>query len=221
MRAAALVALVASALAASGAHAQEKEKKPEPPPGWQAKPFSLENPSAGFKIALRGYVQADFRSYLDWTAGDEDTGELRADEFEWRRARIGIEGAWKRLSFEADVDPAFDEGDELKDAWIGLRLHRTFQVRGGHVKLPVSPERLTSPAKTDFVERSVAVDSLSPDRDWGALVHGEISRALEYQAGVFAGDARASDGRADTTAAARLVLKPARWLDLGGSYSQG
>ena len=219
MKTSLLALFVVLALVASGARAQEK--KPDPPPGWQAKPFTLENPSAGFKIALRGYLQADFRSYLDWTAGDEDTGELRADEFEWRRARIGIEGEWKRLSFEADVDPAFDEGDELKDAWVGLRLHRAFQVRGGHVKLPVSPERLASPAKTDFVERSVAVDSLSPDRDWGALVHGEISRALEYQAGVFAGDARASDGRADTTAAGRLVLKPARWLDLGGSFSQG
>ncbi|MCK7482131.1 MAG: hypothetical protein M0C28_36995 [Candidatus Moduliflexus flocculans] len=74
MRTALLAVFVASALAASGARAQEK-KKPEPPPGWQAKPFSLENPSADFKIALKGYVQADFRSYLDWTAGDEDTGE--------------------------------------------------------------------------------------------------------------------------------------------------
>jgi len=219
MKAVALAVFVASALAASG-RAQEK-KKPEPPPGWRVKPFSLENPSAGFKIALRGYIQADFRSFLDWTAGDEDTGELRADEFEWRRARIGFEGEWRRVSFELDVDPAFDEGDELKDAWVSLRLARALQVRGGHMKLPVSPEFLTSAGKTDFVERTVAVDALGPSRDWGALVHGEISRAVEYQAGVFVGDARASDGRADTTAAARLVLKPARWLDLGGSFSQG
>jgi phosphate-selective porin OprO/OprP len=215
-----LAVLVASALAASGAHAQEK-KEPEPPPGWQAKPFSLANPSAGFEIALRGYVQADFRSFVDWTAGDEDTGELRADEFEWRRARIGVEGEWRRVSLELDVDPAFDEGDELKDAWVGLRLHRAFQVRGGHLKLPVSPEFLTSPAKTDFVERAVAVDSLGPNRDWGGLVHGEISRAVEYQAGLFVGDGRASDNRADTTAAGRVVLKPTRWLDLAGSFSQG
>jgi phosphate-selective porin OprO/OprP len=220
MRASMLAVFLASALATSAARAQEK-KKPEPPPGWRVKPFSLENPLAGFKIAIRGYIQADFRSYLDWTAGDEDTGDLLADEFEWRRARIGVEGEWRRFSFELDVDPAFDEGDRLKDAWGSLRLAKAFQVRGGHLKLPVSPERLTSPAKTDFVERSVAVDSLSPDRDWGALVHGEIARALEYQAGVFAGDGSASDGRAGTTAAARLVLKPARWLDLGGSFSQG
>lgn len=220
MRARGLAVLVASALAASGARAQER-KKAEAPPGWRVKPFSLENPSAGFRIALKGYVQADFRSFLDWTAGDEDTGDLRADEFEWRRARFGVEGEWKRLSLEATVDPAFDKGDRLKDTWVGLRLTRAIQVRGGYMKVPVSPEFLTSPAKTDFFERSAAVDSLAPNRDWGALLHGEISRAVEYQAGVFTGDARASDGRAGTTAAARLVLKPARWLDLGGSFSQG
>jgi phosphate-selective porin OprO and OprP len=220
MRAAILTVFVASALAPSGARALEKKKVP-PPPGWEVKAFSLEKPSAGFRIALKGYVQADFRSYQDWTAEDADGNSSLPDEFEWRRARIGFEGGWKRLSFEATADPAFDKGDELKDTWVGLRLTRALQVRGGYMKVPVSPEFLTSPAKTDFVERSVAVDSLGANRDWGALVHGEISRAVEYQAGVFAGDARASDGRAGTTAAARLVLKPTRSLDLGGSFSQG
>ncbi len=166
MRARGLAVLVASALAASGARAQER-KKAEPPPGWKVKPFSLENPSAGFRLALRGYVQADSRSFLDWTAGDEDSGNLRADEFEWRRGRIGLEGEWKRLSFEADVDPAFEEGGELKDAWLSLRLARALQIRGGHLKPPVSPERLTSPAKTDFTERAPSWN-LSPRTGTGA-----------------------------------------------------
>ena len=221
MKARSLALLALAVLLGGPAPAQEKEKKTDPPPGWQAKPFSLENASAGFKIALKGYVQADFRSFQDWTAGDEETGDLRADEFEWRRARIGLEGEWRRLSFEVDVDPAFDEGDELKDAWADLRLAKALHVRGGNMKVPVSQEFLVSPAKIDFVERSAAVDSLGTSRDWGAMLHGEIAHAVEYQAGVFTGDARTSDGRAGTTAGARLVLKPARWLDLGGSYSQG
>ena len=220
MRAAALAVLAASALAASGARAQEK-KKAQPPPGWELKPFSLENPSAGFKIALKGYAQADFRSFQDWTAGDEDSGNLRADEFEWRRLRIGVEGEWRRLLFEFDIDPAFDEGDKLKTTWIGVRLAKQLQIRGGHLKLPVSPEWLTSAGKTDFVERSSAVDSLGPSRDWGVVLQGEIGHAAEYEAGVFEGDARTSRDRAGTTAAARLVLKPTSWLDLGGSFSQG
>lgn len=196
-------------------------KKKDPPPGWQASPFSLENPSADFRVALTGYVQADLRAFPEWPAEAEDSGSLHADDFEWRRFRIGIEGKWKRLSFEVDADPAFEEGDELKDAWLSLRLAKALQVRGGHMKLPVSPERLTSPSKTDFVERADVVNAIAPDRDWGVVLHGEIGRFLEYQAGVFEGDGSASDSRAGTTAAARLVLKPARWLDLGGSWSQG
>ena len=219
MTARSLALLALALLPGTSAPAQEKET--DPPPGWEAKPFSLENASAGFKIALKGYVQADFRSFQEWTAGDEETGNLRADEFEWRRARLGLEGEWKRLAFEVDVDPAFDEGDELKDAWADLRLAKALHVRGGNMKVPVSQEYLVSPAKTDFVERSAAVDSLGTNRDWGAMLHGEISRAVEYQAGVFAGDARTGNGRAGTTVAGRLVLKPARWLDLGGSWSQG
>lgn len=219
MRAETIAALVASALLVPGAGAQEK-KKAAPPPGWQVKPISVENASAGFRLALKGYLQADLRSFQDWTAGDEDSGNLRAEEFEWRRLRIGFEGEWRRLSFEASADPAFDEGDELKDAWISLRLAKALQVRGGHMKLPVSPEFLTSAAKTDLVERSAASEGLAPSRDWGVMLHGEIGRVVEYQAGVFEGDGSSRDDRAGTTAAARLVLKPARWLDLGGSFSE-
>jgi phosphate-selective porin len=219
VRAGALALSAACLLLAPAAGAQEKKKAD--PPGWQVKPFSIENPSAGFRLALQGYVQADFRSFPEWPPDAEDGTSLHADEFEWRRFRIGLEGEWKRLTFEVDVDPVFEEGGELKDAWVSLRLARALQVRGGHMKLPVSPERLTSPSKTDFVERAAVVEEIAPIRDWGVTLHGEIGRFVEYQAGVFEGDGSKRDERAGTTAAARLVLKPARWLDLAGSFSQG
>ena len=95
-------------------------KKP-PPEGWKLEPFKLSNKAAGFELKLSGYLQADFRSYHDWQVGDGSDDSLRKDEFEWRRLRIGVDGEWRRLSFEFDVDPAFDEGDELKNAWLGLR----------------------------------------------------------------------------------------------------
>jgi len=212
---------MASALAASGARAQEKKEEPVPPPGWVAKAFSLEKPSAGFKIALKGYVQADLRSFEDWTAEDGDGHSSLPPGFEWRRARIGVEGDWRRLSFDVNVDPAFDKGHELKDAWVGVRLSKTLQVRGGDMKLPVGAEFQISPAKTDFIERAAFVDSIGPNRNWGAVARGEIARAVEYQAGVFTGDNRSSPLSAGTTGTGRIVLKPARWLDLGGSFSQG
>jgi len=189
--------------------------------GWRVEPFSIESPGSRFRIQLAGYAQADFRHFQDWTAGDEETGRLRAEEFEWRRLRIGFEGRFGPLSFELDVDPAFDEGDELKDAWLDLRLARELHVRGGHMKLPVSPEWLTSASRTDFVERSLPVRLFAPARDWGVMLHGQLGRLVEYQAGVFEGDGRTLKNRARTTIAGRLVLSPAKVLDLGGSFAQG
>ena len=223
MRARALLGLLLLSLAGAAA-AQEKppaKPKAKPKEGWKVEPFSITNDAAGIRIVLAGYAQAEFHSFRDWQVGDGTDDTLRADEFEWRRLRIGLEGQWRRLMFEVDVDPAFDEGDELKDAWLGLRVARELQVSGGHIKLPVSPEWLSSAAKTDFVERSAVVDALAPGRDWGGVLRGEIGRVLEYSAGVFEGDARTSPTRAGTTAAARLVLKPSGWLGLGGSFSQG
>jgi len=220
---ASLLLVVALAASTPGAAQEKPPTKPPatPPKGWKVEPFSITNKAAGFQVALAGYAQSDVRWFRDWQVGDGTDGTLRAEEFEWRRLRIGIEGEWRRLSFEIDVDPAFDEGDELKNAWLGLRLTKALQVSGGHIKLPVSPEWLSSASKTDFIERATVVQSLAPGRDWGGLLSGELGRALEYSAGVFEGDARTSPRRAGTTVATRLVWKPSGWLDLGGSFSQG
>jgi phosphate-selective porin OprO/OprP len=167
------------------------------------------------EIGLNGYVQADFRSFRDWEL-EEPLPERDVP----RRARVGVEGKWKRFSFEAQVDP--DDGTEhLKDLWGDLRVAKGLRLRGGNFKLPVSAERLTSAAKTDFVERSMLAAHLAPSRDWGFMVHGEPWRRVEYQLGVFRGDNRASDSRAGTTVAGRLVFGPWKPLDVGLSWSRG
>lgn len=96
------------------------------PGGWRAEPFKLKSPGGDFEIALAGYAQEDFRSYRDWTLVDADTSELR-------RLRIGVEGKWKRLSFEVDVDPRKepppDPGEgvqNLKNAYLEYRFRKAF-----------------------------------------------------------------------------------------------
>lgn len=171
-----------------------------------------------FRFNLTGYVQADLRRYPNWDV-DESEGPLRADDREVRRVRVGFEGRWRRLAFELDVDPQ-QEGDRLKDAYLELRVGRKLRLRGGHFKPPISPEFLTSAAKVDFIERSLLAGSLAPARDWGGMVHGELGRAV-YQVGLFAGDGRTRDERAETTAAARLLVTVADGFDVGASYAQG
>lgn len=214
------VAWAAAALALVGAGVRAEEGGAPSPPGWRVSPLELDMPSAGFRLRLKGYLQTDFRSFRDWTVEGEGPGRSRADAFEWRRFRIGFEGEWKRLSFDLAVDPAFDRGDQLKDGTIGLRIRPRLRLLAGYLKVPVSPEFLASPSKDDTVERAAAVDGLAPGRDWGALLRHD-GRRVEYQVGVFRGDGRGRASRSGTTAAGRLVVKPLRWLDAGGSLSRG
>lgn len=181
-------------------------------------PFEVKR--GDLRVQLTGYVQYDFRSFRNWEAGDEDTGELRSDPRELRRLRTGFELEWRWLALELDVDPR-DDGDELKDLYVDLGPTKAFHLRGGHFKLPVSPEFLTSASRTDFLERTMLANDIGPSRDWGVMVHGEPSKWFRYQAGVFRGDGRTARSRADWTAAARVVFAAAEDLDLGASFSQG
>lgn len=191
---------------------------------------------ADFQLKLSGYFQSDFRAYPNWEAGDKDTGPLRSDSADLRRGRIGIGGHWKDLEYELEADwggparqlikdgdrPALGwEGVELKDALINYSFTNAFKVRAGHFKLPVSPELLTSASKIDFIERSLIGQNLAPGRDWGVMLHGEVLKRINYQAGVFAGDGRTEVNRAETTVAARVLYRVIRGLDAGGYFSLG
>jgi len=201
-------------LAARPAGAQE---------GWVRDGVGLVNKGADAELRLAGYVQGDLRSLRNFTEGDDEEEGLNGTEAELRRLRIGLEGRWKRVSFEATVDPAdpMDESEYLKDLYAGVRIAKELRIRGGHMKVPFSPEWLTSASRTDFVERSLIAFNLAPSRDWGVMLHGELFDRLEYLAGVFEGDGRTARFRADTTFAARAELKVLKSLDVGGSFTDG
>ena len=71
-----------------------------------------------------------------WTV-TPDTGRLEPDTLDVRRLRAGIDGRWRRWSFEASVDPLDDLDDTLiKDAYVQYRVSRGLRLRGGQFKLP-------------------------------------------------------------------------------------
>ena len=197
-------------LSAAGASAQE---------GWQFGAEGVSLRQGRFRLQLGGYVQGDFRAYHDWEAGDEDTGTLRSDTAELRRARIGLEARYRRLTFEVDVDPQ-DEGDELKDLLVNLDLARGFELQAGHFKLPVSFEFLTSAARIDFIERSLLSTHIGPARDWGAMLAYDRGPLL-VQGGVFQGDGRTRRDRSETTGVLRAVVEAFEGFEVGASGSLG
>jgi phosphate-selective porin len=174
-----------------------------------------------FEVAPRGYVQFDWRGYPDWPV-EPGGGRLEFDTFEVRRARIGLDGRWRRLSFEVTLDPQdVDDETVIKDAYGQFRVSRALRVRVGQFKLPGGREYLTSARTIDFMERSAMSSSADAGRDIGGMLTGEIGKQLEYQIGGFSGDGRGRASRAGVTTAGRLAWSPAADLEIGGSSSVG
>lgn len=204
------VLALAGLLAASTAGAQE--------PAWHFGPGAkLTRP--GVELQVAGYVQEDFRSFHDY---EDAQGRLPVlgETIVLRRVRLGFDAHWNRVRFQVDVDP-HDSAEHLKNLIAEIRISKGLRLAGGNMKLPVSPDWLASAAKTDFVERNLASQTLSPGRDWGVRLSGDPRPRLAYQAGVFAGDGRTDQGRAKTTVAGRLEFIPRMGLELGASASQG
>jgi phosphate-selective porin len=180
---------------------------------------ALEFPDCDLKLQLTGYVQGDLRGFPGWPESTAET-TVHSQTSDLRRLRLGFEGKWHALSLDFSADPQ-DTGNHLKNAYADLRLSKALRLRGGHFKLPVSREQLTSAARLDFVERTILAQSLGPDRDWGVMAHGEPSKRVEYLVGVFAGDGSQSDSRAKTTVAGRIAYSPLKRLEIAASASQG
>jgi hypothetical protein len=174
-----------------------------------------------FEIAPRGYIQLDWRGFPEWTMAP-GTGRLAYDTVEVRRARVGVDGRVRRVSFELTLDPQDeDDGTVLKDAYAQMRFNRVIRLRAGQFKVPGGREYQTSARSLDFMERSALSTSVTPGRDIGAMLTGEIGRTLDYQAGVFAGDGRGRGSRAGRTSAARATWTIVRDLELAGTFSEG
>jgi phosphate-selective porin OprO/OprP len=187
---------------------------------WQFGPGArVSRPASGIELQLHGYIQEDFRHFShDYENSRGELPEL-GEETVLRRLRVGIDGQWKRVRVEFDYDP-HDSLEHLKNLTGDLKIAKALHITGGNMKLPVSPEWLTSASKTDFVERSLAVDALAPGRDWGVKLSGDV-KPITYQLGVFKGDGRVDQSRADTTVAGRLEANVLKGLELGASASQG
>ena len=210
-----------AALPAFGSAATQQtqsDQMPKEEEGWHRDGFGLKKGKSSINIV--GYAQGDFRRF-DWEPKETDLGPLRSSERELARLRIGVKAEFDRLSFEFVADPRNSrKGDRIKDVTAGYRFSKKFALLVGHFKPPVSPEFLTSAAKTDFVDRSMAADRLGPDRNWGAGLSGELGK-LWYGIGVFVGDGASPTLDAGTSGAARLVYEPHKGLFAGGSFMQG
>jgi hypothetical protein len=188
--------------------------------GAQAQPAPAGQNDGTFEFAPRGYVQFDWRGYPGWDV-PLGSGRLNHEAIEVRRARVGFDGQWRRLSFELTLDPQDADGVLVKDAYGQFRISRALRLRAGQFKLPGGREYGTSARSIVFMERSALSESLAAGRDVGVMATGEIGRRFDYEAGVFAGDGNGRGARSGWTGAGRAEWALTGNLTMSGSFSGG
>jgi hypothetical protein len=177
-------------------------------------------PEPAFEIAPRGYVQLDWRGYPGWNVVT-GSGRLNHQPFEVRRARVGVDGRWQRVSFELTLDPQDEDGVIAKDAYAQVRFNRAIRLRLGQFKLPGSREYGRSARSIDFMERAALADTIAAGRDIGGMATGEIGDRFDYEAGVFVGDGNGRAARSGPTGAGRADVAVGDDFDVGASFSVG
>jgi phosphate-selective porin OprO/OprP len=151
--------------------------------------------------------------------------------FSIRHARLGLEGIIYQY-YDFNVAGEFGKGShELWDAYMGFNYLPWAQLRVGQYKQPFSLEWCSPVDWRDFIEMPLPIDNLTPDRDIGLMVHGNMAKGvLNYGLSLYNGAGRnTSDTNDDKDVAARVVLTPfnasenapLKGLHFGGSITYG
>ncbi|MGE5192674.1 MAG: hypothetical protein ACM3U2_09240, partial [Deltaproteobacteria bacterium] len=142
-----------------------------------------------FSLTFHNLTQADFRGF--YPAGDP-----LHDGFIIPRQRWYVLGNISPyVRYYTVINRGYGSLDIL-DSWtdwgIGEIDRDKLQIRIGRMKTPYTYEYIKV-AENDLIaaERSVFVGNLAPNREIGAMVHGQIyNKRLEYALGVFNGPRR-------------------------------
>ncbi len=143
--------------------------------------FGFSSHDKQWQLRVRGLVQADGRFWFFATQRPQ------IDTFLIRRAQPYVEGkAPYGVSFV--IGPDFGGGTTvLQDAYFGLDVSDEIRFRFGKFRPPFGLERLQPTSNLSFVEFGLPT-LLTPNRDVGAMVHGDLLNGFfGYAGGVFNG----------------------------------
>ena len=151
--------------------------------------FTLESANGSNSIQLTGRMHLDGR-YSNVNDFDQTFGEVNdkdsasaADQFEMRRARLGVKGKFAK-HFNYEVVGNLPGTATLDIAYLDYAKYNEASVRIGKFKQPWGLEQLTSSNNIDFMERSYN-DQITPGKKLGAMLFGEPKVGLTYAVSAF------------------------------------
>lgn len=202
---------------------KERIKEARRPQAGFKKGFFLQTPDGKFKLQPYLKLRGQFKAFESGHPGNND--------FYMRHARIGLKGKMYGY-YDFNLAGEFGKGkSDLWDAYIGFNYFPSAKLRFGQFKQPFSLEWCSPADWRDFVEMPLPIDNLTPDRDIGAMVHGNLGGQLvNYSLAISNGTGKnTSDTNNRKDVAARLVFSPFRdsensllkGLHFGGSLTYG
>ncbi len=150
--------------------------------------FSLESANGRNSIQLTGRMHLDYRdSDIDGSLGggrtdDRDTASL-ADQFELRRARIGVKGKFAK-DFKYEIVTNIPGTATVDVAYLDFAKYDQVQLRVGKFKQPFGLEELISSNNITMMERSY-LDQTVPGKKLGFQVMGTPTTGMTYAGSVF------------------------------------
>ena len=170
-----------------------------------------------FKLDIRSKWHLDFRHFYPLKTNLDDDST-----FLLQRARFGIKGkVTKYFDYEAERElrRTFSETPEnhpWRDVYVDFKPHSLIKLMVGKFKMPFGLEENGAEDRLDLISKSHTTDYLAPARERGAMLHGDITKRLSYEAGVFRFDGEHSNIKglptAGRTYAARVSGEPLRYL---------
>jgi phosphate-selective porin OprO/OprP len=172
--------------------------------------FTLESANGRNSISLTGRMHLDYRdSDIDSIGGgrrdDRDTASL-ADQFELRRARLGVKGKFAN-DFKYEVVGNLPGTATIDVAYLDFAKYDAVQLRVGKFKQPFGLEQLTSSNNIGLMERSY-IDQTVPGKKIGFQVMGSPKAGFTYALSSFQNHDAERDisGGNKLSAAARATL---------------
>ncbi len=150
--------------------------------------FILESANEANSIQLTGRMHLDYRaSNMD----EQDIGAVRsdrdlaslADQFELRRARLGVKGKFAK-DFKYEVVGNLPGTATVDVAYFDWAKYDAFQIRGGKFKQPFGLEELISSNNITMMERSY-LDQTVPAKKIGMQIMGAPAKGLTYAVSTF------------------------------------
>ncbi|MEQ1767284.1 MAG: porin, partial [Methylotenera sp.] len=153
--------------------------------------FALESADGANSIQLTGRMHFDYRNSDINNLGNTGTLDSKtdvdsksiSDQFELRRARIGVKGKIAK-DFKYEVVANLPGTATIDVAFLDFARYEQAQLRFGKFKQPVGLEQLTNSNNIDFMERSY-VDQFVPAKKLGAMLSGTPVKGLTYAGSAF------------------------------------